>query len=362
MNIDFHYGVIYVVGRLAGLSATDAETVAHSCQYIDDATIHGILDFRDGETFERFASAHALFDYQNAVNLGNDGNRLVWAPFHFLPAGEGRTLEDKAVCRPDSRIARETVRAAIRAGRDGEANALHRLGVTLHTYVDTWAHQGFSGIDSAYNSITSLTSDEHDHEGWVQALEAAGRHILDAAESRVLSQMLPLGHGAALTYPDRPWAKWSYVNGHGMQVTRDNLPDFVTAAQMAHRAVRGFINGHADFENENGLPEDAARALHGLLGSQRDTDGVKRLAAWSAAIARGDFGAIGPLPPYLASGVGSWKHRATGITAAGDDGDEKPQWTPAFETSDYRKFHDAVKEHRFEVTQRILPAAGVRLA
>ncbi len=28
MNIDFHYGVIYAVARIAGLAAKDAQTVA----------------------------------------------------------------------------------------------------------------------------------------------------------------------------------------------------------------------------------------------------------------------------------------------------------------------------------------------
>jgi hypothetical protein len=67
------------------------------------------------------------------------------------------------------------------------------------------------------------------------------------------------------------------------------------------------------------------------------------------------------IPPYVAKGPGSWKHSGTGIVT-GDDGKEKPKWTKAFEESDYRKFHDAVKEHRFVVTQYILPEYGVRLA
>lgn len=39
MNIAFHYGVIYVMSRLAGMCLKDVQTVAHSCQYVDDATM-----------------------------------------------------------------------------------------------------------------------------------------------------------------------------------------------------------------------------------------------------------------------------------------------------------------------------------
>lgn len=73
MNIDFHYGVIYVTSRLAGMSQEQAQIVAHSCQYVDDATTPGILEFSGGETFDRFASAHKLFDYRNVLNQG-----IVW--------------------------------------------------------------------------------------------------------------------------------------------------------------------------------------------------------------------------------------------------------------------------------------------
>ncbi len=80
MNIDFHYGVVYIVARVGGMTPDQALTVAHACQYVDDATTPGILRFQGGETFERFATAHKTFDY---ANTENDQNRLVWAPFHF---------------------------------------------------------------------------------------------------------------------------------------------------------------------------------------------------------------------------------------------------------------------------------------
>jgi hypothetical protein len=75
MNIDFHYGVIYVVSRLAGMKQQDAAIVAHACQYVDDATTDGVHEFKGGDTFERFASARAVLDYSNfedALERGSD--------------------------------------------------------------------------------------------------------------------------------------------------------------------------------------------------------------------------------------------------------------------------------------------------
>ncbi|MEQ5841996.1 hypothetical protein N0A02_21390 [Paraburkholderia acidicola] len=356
MNIDFHYGVIYVVSRLAGLPVADATTVAHACQYVDDATTPGLLYFAGGERFERIASAHKIFDYEN---LFNELNRLVWTPFHFLPAGEGDTLEERAVCRPDSKVARDVILKAI--AKKGTDNALHRLGVTLHTYVDTWAHQGFSGIESDYNKVSHLEAEDCTPAQWFEHLRRATDHLVEDVEAEVLSRTVPLGHGAALHYPDQPWAKWHYINGKGHRVVRDNLPDFLVAADMACRAVQAYCAGADDLDTQPGLKADAKSVLRELLSTNVNTDENVRLEVIHDWLAAGAFpGLKEELVAYVPKGPGSWKHKATGIKVKGDGG-SMPLWTPAFEQSDYRKFHDAVKEHRFAVIQEVLPENGLRL-
>jgi uncharacterized protein DUF6765 len=67
------------------------------------------------------------------------------------------------------------------------------------------------------------------------------------------------------------------------------------------------------------------------------------------------------IPDYVPKGLGSWKYKATGLQSDDDSGD-RPRWSDIFEKSDYRRFHDAVKEHRFVITQEILPARGLRIA
>lgn len=97
MNIDFHYGVIFILARTAGLTRDEAQTVAHACQYVDDATTDGLLKFHDGQRFERFASAHDMIDYRNRVSMDN---RESWVPFHFVPGGvESRSRTGWSVVR-----------------------------------------------------------------------------------------------------------------------------------------------------------------------------------------------------------------------------------------------------------------------
>ena len=357
MNIDFHYGVIYLTARLAGLGSADAQVVAHACQYVDDATNDGVLRFKDGESFERCASAHEMLDYRNALDAQN---RLIWVPFHFLPAAQGESLDDKAICQPDSAVAREMVQRAL--NRPAADNTLHRLGVTLHVYVDTWAHQGFSGIVSNNNRIVSLEGDGHPHEVWFDKFKNYWRELGNDLSAVAIDAVSGLGHGAALHFPDLPWAVWNYTKLGQDSVRRENLPEFIKAADMACKVVQGFIHKNSHYLTEPGLPLAAKTALEALLKSNQDHDAQNRLQALCDAVANGAIpGLKEKIPTYIAKGEGSWKHAATGIADANDSG-AAPTWTPAFETSDYRKFHDATKEHRFLVTQEILPAFNVRLA
>ncbi len=316
-----------------------------------------MLKFAEGQTYERFASAHVMWDYRNA---SNDQDKLVWAPFHFLPGGEGSSLDEKAVCRPDSAIARQMVKRAIEVRQAN--NALHRLGITLHTYVDTWAHQGFTGTVSKRNHVLYLKGDDHDEKTWLSQLNGFLEIAEDTTAAIALDTISGLGHGAALHFPDMPWATWEYIDGHSVHVHRNNLPDFVTAADMACKAIHGFINGNPDFSAEPGLPAVTLDELKNLLSRSRSHNAEERLSTFRKALANGAISAcVEAIPAYISKGAGSWKHQATGI-ADKDDGAVKPVWSNTFESSDYRKFHDAIKEHRFVVTQEILPEFGIRLA
>lgn len=358
MNIDFHYGVIYVVSRLAGLPPAEAETVAHACQYIDDSTTPGVLKFKDGQTFDRFASAHQWYDYWNFFDRDN---RLVWAPFHFLPGNQGETFEERVVCRKDSDVAREMVRGFLAADRNKD-NALHGLGVLLHTYVDTWAHQGFSGMNSAHNAVYDFVSENYTAAELLEKVKGFVETATGELEGTVIDLGIRVGHGAAIHFPDLPWFKWRYRNGFGQTIERDNLPDFIEAARMAHKVVRAFIAGTDDFSAATDLSEERSAQIGQTLEADRSEDSNERLSVIGSRLCNGAIPEIPePLPTYVPKGPGSWKHAATGLITV-DDGDKPPVWTEAFEQSDYRKFHDAVKQHRAYVTQYLLPSFHIRLA
>ena len=62
---------------------------------------------------------------------------------------------ERVICTKDSPVAQGMIAACIWDRH--KPYGLHKLGITLHTYADTWAHQGFAGINNEINDIIDLT-------------------------------------------------------------------------------------------------------------------------------------------------------------------------------------------------------------
>ncbi len=99
-------------------------------------------------------------------------------------------------------------------GRDSDYS-LHRLGITMHVYADTWAHQGFAGINNKVNEANNI---------YINGKK--DMKITNRLKNFFISSALPLGHGAVLSHPDQPYLKWSYRNGLGERIRRRQSKGF----------------------------------------------------------------------------------------------------------------------------------------
>jgi hypothetical protein len=351
MQTDFHHGATYVIGRLSGLSPGQAAIVAYSAQYVDDATNSGTVSFDNGAMYARISSAHKLLDYRNFEELAN---HQVWLPFHFLPGNGGLPAGHdppggfvaKLVCRPDSAVARDMVRACIH-GRHAPYG-LHRLGITMHVYADTWAHQGFAGVSHQVNRTHHISGpDGHPDTS-----------LSDRLLHFFIGETLPLGHGTVLSHPDKPYLSWSYTDDHGRRIERDNPRDFLAAAEAMSRTIQRYLLGDAGAEVP-GLPPRDRELFERMLRELTDEDGDARHRHWLDAIAAGHFSFGGEQAHYIAKGEGSWKHAALGTAAERDDDEDRFAYSPGFLTSDWKLFHDALQTHRLEVLHNILPRYGI---
>lgn len=329
MQIDFHHGVTYVLARLAGFDPESATTIATSAQYVDDALYDGCITFPDGPDYYCIRSAHndknLKLDVITATNPKY--NEEIWAAFHFLPGNGGVSLEEansidpsaKLVCKPNSPLAQDMVQECI--NRRNDSNSLHRLGITMHVYADTWAHQGFAGI------VTNDLNDVNDINASVlfNLLLRAGDEALP-----------PLGHLRAYHYPDHPFAEWSYNKNDNTFVERKNLDIFLDAADNIFKVMQRFLNPEGvirEFEDQD------LKQLKLMLSGTTSENEHERHQAWLTNVASGAFSfGIDPFPTY--DKKYDLKKFAT---------------YDSFVNSDWKKFHDALSEHRSFILETLIP-------
>ncbi len=147
MNLFFHYYTVWFLGRKAGFRESDCEILAFSNQYVDNNLISLTIKTDKG-----------LFRTTPTQQFGfwdEDAPIQVYIPFHFLPGvpeeagAKRRDGKINPLCvTPNSPLARELVETAIKT-RD-----LYRIGIALHTFADTWAHQDFSGKWEPWNVMS----------------------------------------------------------------------------------------------------------------------------------------------------------------------------------------------------------------
>lgn len=354
MQIDGHHTLTYIAARFAGFNNNQAQKIAYSAQYVDDATNAGVIKFSNGAMYSRISSAHKMLDYRNSEELAN---HQVWAPFHFLPgngglpAGQNPTgsFINKLICKPDSYVARDMLKLAV--ADQNKPYALHRLGITMHVYADTFTHQGFTGNNHEINEVSELTSSDPElDESWLAKIS-----------NWFVSHAFPLGHGAALSHPDRPYITWQYKNGLGENITRDNPKSFLQATDMMCRAMKCFLanDQRLDLMNVTGIPAEDLEIISGLIESVSDNDGEDRHQKWLKAIADGVFSFGAENINYIPKGVGSWKYDAIKQQASKDADDDIFEYQASFLSSDWKLFHDALQAHRFDILHDILPKYGI---
>ena len=356
MNIDFHHAVTYLLARVAGFDHRSADVISHAAQYVDDAISEGVVRFDSGAMYQRHATAHRALNYKNFAALGS---RLVWIPYHFMPGNGGLPADqtpsgsfiERLITRPNSAVMQDVMREVIR--ESDRPYALHRLGIAAHVFVDTWAHQGFAGVNHPINEVSQVTRNG-------QLDMTFTRKVSRFFDGWLHQAVPPIGHGAALSYPDRPFLRWSYVNGRGEHVVRDNPRDFVEAADQLCRIFRRYRLDDPDAAVD-GLSDQLRSELLHRFTTWDDRDEQVRHQKWLSSLADDEFG-LGPVElRYVAQGEGSWKHAALG------DGKERDSglvhtYADDFLRSDWKLFHDAAKAHRRSVVDDVLPRFGICVA
>jgi len=233
MNREFHYYVICYLARKAGFSSADSETVAISSQMVDDAKLPwriGGVPTQGLRTSGRAAASAILTEVtQNYLFWDQNIASSVYLPFHFVPGDpqssaakrSDKKTHELAVSR-DSENARILLIEALRRGD------LYRIGIALHSYADTWAHQNFTGTMDDFNAFRSDTS---------------------APPMKFATSVLPaVGHLQAGRIPDLPQALWEDPRLEPPYRSVNNSTRFLEAARMIYRFL--CTSRRASFDDE----------------------------------------------------------------------------------------------------------------
>ena len=352
MQIDFHHAVTYVLARLAGFPHGEARIIAYAAQYVDDSVNKGTIQFDNGTSYDHIASSHETFDVAN--NRLNAEDYSVWVPFHFLPGNNGSPADQdpgvpevqKLLCQPYSPLAAGMLEAC--KASCGKPNSLHRLGITTHVFADTFAHQRFAGIRNDLNKASDISLPTKTLADWTLKGEADFVQRIE----------MKLGHGSVATFPDLPFLEWSYKDNYEKIVTKSNPTIFMEACEK-------IFEFYLDYRGETPArtidPQDHELLATSLL-KFTDREGEGREVKWMELLRKGGFTSFGPLSDqelsefkYTKKGEGSWKWVALGTLEAKDSPEGVFPYSPAFESSDYRCFHEALKEHHTFVLETLLP-------
>jgi hypothetical protein len=232
MDTEFHYYGIYHLAVQAGFSAADATLLAYSSQYVDHSLVPLRIEY-EGEVYTTEVTQQYRF-------WDKSQERDVWIPLHFFPgdpkAASARRLDERLnplVVTPHSPRVKEFLVAALRSRN------LYRVGIALHTYADTWAHQDFTGRWEEYNVVNPQ------------------------------SAIPAIGHSQLMGKPDAFDATWEDPRLKPEYRTVENRERVLAAARMIYRYLCTY--NRRSFEDEE-LVIEGLSEMFGLPGEKSDEE------------------------------------------------------------------------------------------
>ncbi|HEY1722224.1 MAG TPA: DUF6765 family protein [Magnetospirillaceae bacterium] len=332
MDIEFHYYMTYLIAARAGFTPAQATIIGTAAQGVDDNhiiyTIAG-----DGDPYQNYIS--------QTMDILKPAKRLnrIYPIYHFIPGVKGAEsarrkdkAEDDWITTPDSPLARKMIDAALASGD------LHRIGVSAHGYVDTWAHQNFVGHRSDLNYMVS---------------------------SGVAGRLLCIGHGDAGHHPDKPALIWT--DARLAADTVDNRHRFLDAAEALYRRFAGYVRPTAPSAQLDAEVASLRTDLDADIGptdpGSVDAFQLDRIVRYRARATTAPYGGV-PMPDYDAFGWfnvavkedgSELKHIYNRLLDFAANYVDQPapiacHWDDQvnYRTTDWYLFSEAIKEHQNE--------------
>ncbi len=284
MQLDMHFYGVYALCRAAGINEEHAKIIAFSSQFVDDARGDDTLVFKTEKTaILPTMTSHKPLDYKNAIE---EDQWRVWVCFHFLPGDDpkAKTYIQRMVCSMNSEPARAILKFAI--SNKNESFSSYLCGIIAHVYADTFAHRDFIGLSTKMNLVDagSIKTKIKSKNILKYILKKMG--IFFDRVKGTGAEIIPMGHGAVATLPDRPYLTWEYryEKRNRKKVKRTNWKDFHQASKLLHQYFKDFLKDNPSKGNMNEAVEWST--ISGKIEKILKKEGSKknRIEQWKKAI------------------------------------------------------------------------------
>lgn len=333
MRRDFHFHVIYVLLRAAGMQYDKAYKTAYASEHVDNSKEEDVICFESGGQTQTIQSAHEML---SAEMYTDKTGMAIYMPFHFFPCLEGHDFKDRIECKPNSLGIKELKKEL--NSHLKEAYGPHLLGVVLHVIADTYAHKHFNALNDERNTGKHI--------------EIENAAILDLIYKR-LNFVPPFGHLQVFTCPDEPACIWSYIDYKGDRVARNNPNDFIEAAEDIYNFLTEEIRTQVPnwFGTDKPLPfHEIKDKLYKMLNLNMTH--TNRLNEWDRMW---DLGFFDFKKPHY--NKDKWFKKA--IICEGDGIFKTYDRTGEYGSSDWKLFQDALSHHDFYCKRKIFPKYGI---
>lgn len=285
MKRDAHYYALLAFCRACGFSKESAQVIAHASQFVDDAKIN--LIYLDPENFNvqyelvnqrpaffNMATCHSYFrmetfNYEAMVN-----NTVA---FHFVPGLKGENFTKRLRCMEESPIIMDILEEVLLE------DDLIKLGMVLHIYVDTFSHQGFSGIVSKVNAIKNCEAQNKKSLGLLDRTLKILKQLTQDRYEIYFDKITPAyGHAQALDYPDLPYLEWTYeydysdeFNGSYKKIVIDNKDRYQRAFRGVQNLLETYLRQHQHYRDDIVEFKDREILMDALVYEAHDKDRIK---------------------------------------------------------------------------------------
>jgi hypothetical protein len=276
MDVNFHYFAVRTLALKAGFLDAPAQRIAEYSQFVDDYNwfiyikCSNIPNYAKSPEYDlvvsspigNFNPAQTGFsdwlDYALLILPRNQ--RFIVSPFHFLP-------KNKSLVKEETRTTPATVHDAslidsllLKAIADYKEHILQKkdvsiqlmqVGMLLHTFADTYAHQLFSGYNSWVNDVkVTQVKDNSTDEDITNHVLAENSQDSDSMDVNNDNSLIPcIGHAKADNVPDLTNVSFTMqyksketVTGYDSTYSRSNTETFLTASRQILNYLRMCLN------------------------------------------------------------------------------------------------------------------------